>query len=180
MSENDIQWRLDTSLFQWRLPSQDFINPGTGSYRVTIGGTQLNSGETRVAILPNVTLTAAIATIFTFTVTGDATEYRHQSCHNHSLCDRTTLPFGTLVSGTTTTLGQHLVVTTNARNGFVVTVQANQPPTSGAGAIINAFEDGATTTVPEPWALPRVYSTNYTTYSHFGLTSNRFPDESVV
>ena len=155
--------------------SQDFVNPsGTGSYRVTIGGTQTNSGETRVAILPNVTLTAAIATIFTFTVAGDATStvINHATTTIAAPANGQSLPFGTLVSGTTTTMGQHLTVTTNARNGFVVTVQANQPPTSGAGAIINSFEDGATTTTPEPWAFPQNILNQYNTYSHFGVTSN--------
>lgn len=159
--------------------SLDFYNPsGTGSYRVTVGGTQLNSGETRVAILPNVVLTAAIATTFTFTVAGVATSTVINNATTTNSSTATTLPFGTLVSGTTTTLGQQLNVTTNARNGFVVTVQANQPPTSGAGAIINSFEDGATTTVPEPWSLPTGILNQYNTYSHMGLTSNDLDEGS--
>ena len=167
--------------FAMATSAQLFINPpGTGSYRVTIGGTQLNSGETRVAILPNVTLTAAIATIFTFTVTGDATSTVINHATTTATATATALPFGTLVSGTTTTLGQHLVVTTNARNGFVVTVQANQPPTSGSGAIINSFEDGATTTAPQPWALPQGILNQYNTYSHFGLTSNAASSSPVI
>ena len=151
----------------------DFINPApTNSYRVTIGGTQLNSGETRVAILPNVTLTAAIATTFTFTVSGVATSTVINGTSTSIASTATTLPFGTLVSGTTTTIGQRLNVTTNARNGFVVTVQENQPPTSGSGAIINSFQNGATTSVPQPWSLPSGIINQYNTYSHFGLTSD--------
>ncbi len=163
----------DTITIQMGTTSQDFVNPvTTQSYRVTVGGTQLNSGETRVAILPNVTLTAAIATTFTFTVQGLATSTVVNNATTTASSTATALPFGTLVAGQTYTLGQQLNVQTNARNGFVVTVEANQPPTSGSGAIINAFEDGATTTTPEPWSLPTGILNQYNTYSHMGLTSN--------
>jgi hypothetical protein len=160
-------------MIQMGTSSQTFFNPAaTNSYRVTVGGTQLNSGETRVAILPNVTLTAAISTTFTFTVQGLATSTVVNNATTTASSTATALPFGTLVSGTTTTLGQQLNVTTNARNGFIVTVQENQPPTSGAGAIINAFLNGSTSTVPIPWSLPSGILNSYNTYSHIGLTSN--------
>ena len=122
--------------------------------------------------MPNVTLTAAIATTFTFTVSGVATSTVINGTSTSIASTATTLPFGTLVSGTTTTIGQRLNVTTNARNGFVVTVQENQPPTSGSGAIINSFQNGATTSVPQPWSLPSGIINQYNTYSHFGLTSD--------
>ena len=153
--------------------TQIFINPAaTQSYRVTIGGTQINSGETRVAILPNVTLTASINTSFTFTVTGLATSTAINGVTTSASSTATALPFSTLVAGASTTLGQQLNVTTNARNGFVVTVQENQPPTSGAGAIINLFSNGATTSAPTAWVAPTGTLNSYNTYSHFGLTSN--------
>ena len=163
----------DTITIVMATTSPDFINPSsTNSYRVLVGGTQLNSGETRVAILPNVTLTAAINTSFTFTVAGLATSTNVNGTLTTRASTATALPFSTLVAGASTTLGQQLNVSTNARNGFSVTVQENQPPTSGAGAIINLFEDGATTTTPQPWASPLGTLNQYNTYSHFGLTSN--------
>ena len=165
----------DTVTIAMATTTGDFINPAaTASYRVLIGGTQLNSGETRVAILPNVTLTAAIATTFTFTVNGLATSTVIDNATTTASSTATALPFGTLVAGITSTLGQRLNVTTNARNGFVVTVQENQPPTSGAGAIINAFLDGATTTEasPEPFTQPAGIINQFNTYSHIGLTTN--------
>ncbi len=160
----DIQMATTTS---------DFANAtSTGSYRVTIGGTQQNAGETRVAILPQTTLTAAINTTFTFTVSGVATSTVINGATTTAASTANTLPFGTLVAGTTTTLGQQLNVTTNARNGFSVTVQENQPPTSGVGAIINSFQNGATSSTPIPWVLPAGILNVYDTYSHIGLTSN--------
>ena len=156
--------------------AQVFINPATtSSPRILVGGTQLNSGETRVAILPNVTLTAAIATTFTFTVSGMATG---TVINGTSLATTTgtsatsSLPFGTLVAGQSYILGQTLNVTTNARNGFAVTVQENQPPTSGAGAYINLFANGATTTYPISWVAPTGILNQINTYSHFGITSD--------
>jgi len=159
-----------------------WTNPAaTTSYRITIGGTQDNSGETRVAILPNVVLTAAINTSFTFTVTGLATTTGiGGNATTTASSTATTLPFGTLASSTgSVILGQQLNVTTNARNGFAVTVQENQPPTSGAGAIINLFSNGATTSTPILWTAPTAILDQYNTYSHFGVTSDDTDENST-
>src|SRR6185295_12605764 len=67
---------------------------------------------------------------------------------------------------------QQLTVSTNANNGFTVTVVENQPPTSGTGAIIYLFKDGATTTAPIPWTKPRGILDARQTYGHFGITSD--------
>lgn len=153
-------------------------NPsGTGSYRIIIGGTQDNSSETRVAILPNVTLTASINTSFTFTLIGTATTTALFGNNATSTITsfNSSLPFMTLASSSAAnaaTLVQQMNVTTNARNGFSVTIQENQPPTSGAGAIINLFNNGATTSVPISWQSPSSTLDQYNTYSHLGVTSD--------
>jgi hypothetical protein len=156
--------------------AQDFINPATSSDpRIIVGGTQLNSGQTRVAILPNVTLTAAIDTTFTFTVTGMATGTVVNTTSGATTTGTSlnnALPFNTLVAGQSYILGQTLNVQTNARNGFAVTVQENQPPTSGAGAYINLFANGATTSYPIAWQAPSGILNQINTYSHFGITSD--------
>ena len=162
-----------------------WTNPAaTNSYRITIGGTQDNSGETRVAVLPNVVLTAAINTSFTFTVTGTATgtALLGGNATSTNTDTGTTLPFGTLASSTaasSTILVQQLNVTTNARNGFSVTVQENQPPTSGTGAIINLFSNGATTSIPATWVSPTATLDQYNTYSHFGISSDDTDENST-
>jgi hypothetical protein len=148
----------------WQNPS------ASGSYRIVLSGGQ--TGETRVAILQNVTLTAAVNTAFTFTVTGLATSTNVNGENTTETSFATQLPFNTLASGTPQVLGQQLQVTTNANNGFAVTVQENQPPTSGSGAIIYPFKDGATTSVPTVWTKPRAILDAQQTYGHFGITSD--------
>lgn len=153
-----------------------WTNPATtGSYRITIGGTMTNSGETRVAILPNITLTASVATSFTFTVAGLATTtgFYLDFASTTASTTATKLPFSTLASSTgAVILGQRLTVSTNARNGFAVTVQENQPPTSSTGATIDLFNNGATSTTPIDWTHPTAILNTPSTYGHFGITSD--------
>jgi hypothetical protein len=149
------------------------VSPG-GSFRIVLGGSGPNTGETRVAVLSNVTLTASVNTSFTFTVVGlvNGTNVNGENTTIDTSGSATTLPFGTLASGTPQILGQKLTVSTNANNGFAVTVVENQPPTSGTGAIIYLFKDGATTSVPTVWTRPRGVLDARQTYGHFGITSD--------
>jgi|GEM_PF-246003 len=155
-----------TSTPLWQSPQS------TGTYRIVISGTGLASGETRVAIVNNVTLTASVDTTFTFTITGLATSTVVQNEVTTGSSSPTNLAFGTLIPSSSSSVAQQLNVTTNASNGFFVTVQENQPPTSGNGAIIYMFKDGATTTVPTDWTAPKGILNNFQTYGHFGVSSN--------
>jgi len=148
-------------------------NPaGTNSYIVSLGGTSGNTGDMRVAILPNVTVTASVDTSFTFTVQGLATSTSFNGVTTTGSSTATALPFSTLVPNVESTLGQTLSVATNAQNGFQVTVQENQPLTSSTGAIIYLFKDGATTTTPTAWTAPSGILDSANTYGHFGVTSD--------
>jgi hypothetical protein len=69
------------------------------------------------------------------------------------------------------TLGQALTVTTNARNGFVVTVQQNQNLLSSTGADIDGFKDGAYNNTPTAWTAPTNSITDENSWGHWGLTS---------
>ena len=154
-----------------------WTNPAVGSYRITVGGTQVNSGETRVAIIQNVVLTASVNTSLTFTVTGLATSTSlvGQYATSTASSTATALPFGLLASSTiasSTVLAQQLSVKTNARNGFAVTVQENQPPMSSTGAIISLFANGATTSAPIAWVAPTATLDQPQTYGEFGVTSD--------
>lgn len=151
---------------QWYNPST------TGSYAIRIGGTMTNSGDTRVAVLPNVQVTASVDTTFTFTVSGLATSTTFNGITTTGSTTPTALPFNTLVPNASSTLGQALSVTTNARNGFAVTVQENQPLTSSTGAIIYLFDNGATTTSPIPWASPSNILDQANTFGHLGISSD--------
>jgi hypothetical protein len=155
-----------TSTKLWQNP------PSTGSYIIDITGTSLANGETRIAIVNNVTLTASVNTSFTFTVTGLATSTAVNGETSTGSSTATNLAFGTLVPGAPSSVAQKLNVTTNASNGFFVTVQENQPPTSGTGNIIYLFKDGATTTSPIVWTTPRGIINQNQTYGHFGISSD--------
>lgn len=144
----------------------------TGSYQVSIASSGGDAGAARVAILPNVTVTATVDTSFSFTVAGLATSTTYNGITTTGSSTATALPFNTLTPFASSTLGQTLTVTTNARNGFAVTVQENQPLTSATGAIISLFDNGATTTDPITWADPNNTLNDPATYGHFGVSSD--------
>jgi hypothetical protein len=147
-------------------------NPNnTNSYAISIAGSSAASGSTRVAIIPNVTLTASVASTFTFTINAVPAGNTVGSDTTTDASTGTTIPFGQLSAGVPQVVAQRLNVTTNATNGFSVTVQENQPPTAGSGAIIYLFNNGATTTTPEAWAVPSGTLNANQTYGHLGITS---------
>lgn len=145
-------------------------NPTAGSYEflVTAGA---DTGRTRVAILDNVDVTAIVNTSFTFTVTGLATTTAVNGTTTTGSTTATAIPFGVLTAGEIKTLAQRLNVTTNARNGFVVTVEQDQNLLSSTGADIDGFIDGAYTNAPAGWVAPTNSISNENTWGHWGLTS---------
>ena len=154
--------------------TNQITNPGnTGSYAISIGGTQTDSGDTRVAIIDNVVVTASIDTTFTFTVSGvsSGSSVNGSPTTTADVTTATTLPFGTLSADVSKTLAQDLAVTTNARNGFTVTVSQDQNLTSSTGADIDSFIDDAGTSVATAWTHPAGTIGSENTYGHMGLTS---------
>ncbi len=154
--------------------STPFIsNPAAaGSYRITVTGTNGDTGEARVAILPHVTVTAAVDTTFTFTVAGLATSTTVNGDTLTGSTTATVIAFGTLAPTVAKIMGQQLSVTTNASNGFSVTVVENQNLLSATGADIDLFQDGAATAVPIAWASPtNTLAAGEASYGHIGVTS---------
>lgn len=149
-------------------------NPATtGSYVIRIAGTQTDTGDLRVAIIDAVNVTASVDTTLTFTIAGVASGQgvNGDTVLTSAGAAATALPFGTLVPGTAKTLGQTLSVTTNARNGFIVTVIQNQNLLSANGADIDLFKDGAATATPVAWTAPLGTLDTENTYGHYGVTS---------
>ncbi len=146
-------------------------NPTAGSYEflVTAGA---DSGRTRVAILDNVDVTAIVNTSFTFVVSGLATSTAVNGTSTTGSTTATAIPFGVLNSGEIKTMAQRLNVTTNARNGFVVTVEQDQNLLSSTGADIDGFIDGNYLNTPDPWTAPSNSIANENTWGHWGLTSD--------
>jgi hypothetical protein len=163
-------------------------NPATpGSYKVRVAGTQTDSGETVLAIVNQVTVTGAVDATLAFTVAGVASG---QTINGETISTTTTatsIGFGTLASGTPVLAAQDLTVTTNAANGFIVTVRQDQDLASGNGAKIHLFNNGAQTATPAAWVNPSATLGSVATYGHIGLTSddtdlntNEFYSGSVI
>jgi len=138
------------------------------------GATVLDSGDTRVAIIDDVVVTAAVATAFTFTVTGVPSGVQVNGVTTSTTTTSTAIGFGVLsaAAGASTTAAQRLNVSTNATNGFTVTVQEDQDLTSTAGDTINVFANGTGTAAPTAWSAPANTLGSVDTYGHFGLTSD--------
>jgi hypothetical protein len=147
-------------------------NPASaGSYEITVATDQGDSGKTRVAIIDNVLVTAVVETTFDFTITGLATTTGVNGTSTTGSTTATEIPFGVLTAGEIKTLGQQLNVQTNARNGFVVTVEQDNNLESSTGADIDGFIDGAYTDTPAAWQSPGNAIGDENTWGHWGLTS---------
>jgi hypothetical protein len=147
-------------------------NPGiVDSHEFLVTAGAADSGRTRVATLDNVDVTAIVNTSFVFTVAGLATTTTVNTSVTTGSTTATAIPFGVLTAGVPKIMAQRLNVTTNARNGFVVTVEQDQNLLSSTGADIDGFIDGAYTNTPTAWAAPTNNIANENTWGHWGLTS---------
>ncbi len=148
-------------------------NPSSvNSYEFAVTAGAADSGRTRVAIIDNVDVTAVVNTSFTFTVAGLATSTAVNGTSTTGSTTATAIPFGVLTSGQIKTLAQRLNVTTNARNGFVVTVEQDANLQSSTGADIDGFTNGNYQNTPIAWTAPTNLIANENTWGHWGLTSD--------
>ena len=148
-------------------------NPVAGSYQIPVTAGSADSGETRVAIVESVTVTATVDTIFTFTVSPVAGGVLVNTADTTGgPTTATAIPFGELAADTASTAAQDLEVSTNAANGFVVTVTADQQLSSSNGADIDGFVDGAFTSTPTGWASPSATPGAENEAGHWGLSSS--------
>lgn len=146
-------------------------NPdAAGSTEIAIA-TPADTGKTRVAIIDNVLVTATVLTSFNFTITGLATSTAINGTSTTGSTSPTQIPFGVLVAGQLKTLAQRLNVTTNARNGFVVTVAQDSNLQSTTGADIDSFANGGNNDTPGAWSAPTNVLLNENTWGHWGLTT---------
>jgi len=159
-------------------------NPATaGSYVIQIGGdaasTAQDSGDTRVAIIDDVTVTASVDTIFTFSINAvdeGVTVNDDTDTDTTGTSTATSVPFGTVAPNTDYLMAQELRVSTNALNGFSVTVEADQTLTAGNNATIDEFIDGTGVSSSTLWTSPGGTLGNTDEYGHWGVTS----DDNVV
>jgi hypothetical protein len=154
--------------------TNQIANPAAeGSYVIDIAaGT--DSGSTHVVILADVEVTASVDTVFTFAVAGVGAGTTVNGDTTTGTTTSTTIPFGRLTNGSATTTAQQLTVTTNASNGYVVTVQLDGALRSSTGADIDGFANGSDTDTPADWASnPLTADVNLeNTWGHWGFTSD--------
>jgi len=164
--------------------TNQIINPSSATSSVIniktyqSGGTLQADTDTRVAIIDDVTVTASVDTVFTFSVNAvnAGTTVNDDVTVTSGTTTATSVPFGTLSPGTAKLLAQRLQVDTNAQNGFSVSVFADQTLSSGNGSTIDTFIDGAATASSTQWAGPTATLGSPNTYGHWGVTS----DDDVV
>ena len=150
-------------------------NPATStSYEIDLDvDSGADTGKTRVAIVDTVTVTASVDTVFTFTVQGVASSTLVNTADTTGgPTTATAVPFGTLEADTASTAAQDLEVSTNAANGFVVTVQADQQLLSANGADIDGFRNGNFDATPVAWEAPGATPGAEDEYGHWGLSSS--------
>lgn len=146
-------------------------NPSsTGSYELEVS-TGTDTGKTRVVVTDTVELTASVDTVFDFTVVGKATTTSVNGTTTTRQSNSTAIPFGTLDHFSVETLAQDLLVSTNAANGFVVTVESDGDFQSSTGAVIDIFADGTLSATPAAWAAPSNDVNDRTTWGHWAVTS---------
>lgn len=135
--------------------------------------TPTDSGRTRVVVVDDVLVTANVATVFDFVVSGfTAAGVNVNGTSTTGTSSATELPFGTLSANVIETLAQRLNVTTNAKNGFVVTVFQSDDFNSTTGADIDSFTDNTYLDTPSDWAAPGGSVSDENEWGHWGLTSS--------
>jgi hypothetical protein len=174
-SSSAITIRIGSSSVDFGIGNAKIINPSstTTTYEILIGGSMQDSGSVRVAIVDQVTVSANVNTSLTFTVSGVNSSSTVNSSPTTTAATSTpnTLPFGTLEVGVSKTLAHDLYVSTNASNGYTVTVQQTGDLQSTTGATIDGFIDGNDTQTPASWQGPSASVSNPDTYGHWGITS---------
>lgn len=166
--------RVGTNAVTGVAGNEQITNPtATTSYRITIDGSMQDGGSFMVAIVDNVEVTARVETTLAFTVNGVAAG---QAVNGSPTTTSTTttnlrLPFGILTANVSKTLAQDLTVTTNAANGFIVTVEQDTNLLSSTGADIDGFANGSYLNTPGAWVSPTNNIANENTWGHWGITS---------
>jgi hypothetical protein len=136
------------------------------------GTTLIDSVVVAAAFLTNesIKVTADVSSTFTFTVTAQNSGSVNGKAINVTSTDNT-VPFGTLAPGAAKVAAHLLSVTTNATNGYQITVKAGaNPPLSSAGGdnIDNFIGSNAT---PASWSIPSSTAPNVNT-GFFGYTTD--------
>ncbi|MBI3577184.1 hypothetical protein HY086_04060 [Candidatus Gottesmanbacteria bacterium] len=136
------------------------------------GTTQIDTATIAFAILTStsIAVTASVDPTLTFTVSAVTSGGTVNGATTNVTDTATTIPFGTLSSGSTKIAAHDLAVTTNALLGYTVTVKAlADPPLVDGGNNIDIFT--GTNAAPTVWSSPAGTTANVNT-GFFGYTTN--------
>lgn len=184
-SGNIIECTVDalqtiTSAEVVNIVTQTITNPGSaGDYDVTIQtyhdtdmNTILDESTLKVYIIDDVSVTATVDSTLTFGIAAVDAEQTVNGVDTTATSTATTIPFGTLTSAASSSVAQELTVSTNADDGYSVTVQQDGPLTSAAGATIDSFIDATAPGAPDFWQGPGGTLDQTDEYGHMGVTTN--------
>jgi hypothetical protein len=156
----------------------NYINNPTnvGPFSITLttysttnaGGSVIENLMAMVHINDGVTVTANVPPSLTFTVTGVNMGTNVNGAVTNVLTTSTDVNFGVFTGADNKVGAQDLTVSTNATNGFVVTIQKEGDFISGGADTINDFT--GTNASPTTWASPPGSGTE----SYFGYTTNDY------
>lgn len=145
--------------------STKITNPSTpGIYDVDVA-TSLDEGSTKVAILAHVVAEVTVDETLTFTVEG-MLDSACQAETGDIETSATSIPFGAVNANTFVGGCQSLEISTNATNGYVVTVQQDGPLTSVTSDTIDAGDCDGTCSISAAaaWASATNNGFGYTVY----------------
>ena len=152
----------------------DAANPSTtGDYSVTISthgvdDVEIESSEVKIYIIDEITVTARVDAILSFSI-GTTTPDDMIGAENFSSTSSpTSLAFGTLDADTEYLMGHLLTVSTNADDGYVVTVQQDTNLKTAAAADIDSFSTSSSAI----WTSPTANINDEDTWGSLGLTSD--------
>ena len=155
-------------------PEKDEAEAGVAdTYTIILENNHDERGSAMFAILEPVTVTARVSALLNFTVEGVADT---ETVHSRAL-DITTaadaIDFGTLDADTPLAGAHDLTITTNASEGYSVTVFQDQRLTSPGGNTISNFVDDTSQPTSDAiaWTSPDGALLDSATWGHFGFTS---------
>ncbi len=153
-------------------------NPSTqGAYSIgvntkTSGDVVIEDATTKVYILSSVSVSATVNAILSFSI---ATTTPDDSLNGHSFTGTsspTSIAFGEIDDSQAYLMGHVLSVSTNANDGYKVTIEQDQDLQTAAGATIDPYS----TSSPSAWDAPTGDYTDETTWGHWGVTSDDTDD----
>ncbi|MEA3398261.1 MAG: hypothetical protein U9R06_00765 [Patescibacteria group bacterium] len=140
-----------------------------GVYTKTAANAEIEGRDTKIYIIDEVSVSATVNATLSFAI---STTTPDDAIHGENMTGTsspTSVAFGTITSTDGPyIMGHDLTVSTNADNGYTVTVEQDKALQTGAGATIDSYSTSATST----WGVPAGNYLDDTTWGHWAVTSD--------